>query len=446
MPRLAGDWFVDLFTSEAEKLIESIRLRGGGRQLEGLPSYWWVPGLPEPAGNRRVAAVDGGGGLEPAGGAGALYIARAYGYVEAGEPERGLELRYYPVRESRVLDALRSWLEHRIAVRLALRLPPGSVLLMDGSLWVTVTAGLTALAKLASHGAQSLGLVYTALLSGYMLAEIAGLVRAARERGVTVAYVSKDHGFRALKEKVLLEAVAERVRALQPLASRALDYYPLAFREQLLEARRLVPHELRGAFDAALDMSYRDSFFIADAAGQGPGYSWVLRMPPPLRLSRALARGGIKGLVERAASRAEALLAGEPEAEEFRSLAERLPGLLDELPCSRMIYVRLGAGDAPLLAEFPGEPGCYYSPGRVLEEPGAREEELVAVLRAGYAGPEYYNVQLVAAHMNATLTSSQLAGYIRLLEQLAAARGLQLRLARRSIMGRTLARRRRRLV
>ena len=447
MPRLAGDWFIDLFTSEAEKLIESLRSRSGARQVDAPPAYWWIPGLPEPRGSRGlVAAVDGGGGLEPLGSSGAVYIARAYGYVEGGEPERGLELRFYPVRETRVLDALRSWLEHRIAVRLAYRLPPGSILLMDGSLWATVTAGLTALARLASRGVQSLSWVYAALLSGYMLAEVSGLARAARERGVTVAYVSKDHGLRALKEKIFLETAAEKVRALQPLVSRALDYYPLALREQLLEARRLVPSELRGIFDAALDMSYRDTSFLSDTTGPGLGYSWLLRMPPPQKLSQALARGGVRGLIERAAARAEALLAEEPEAEEFRSLAERLPRLLDELPCSRMFYVRLGVGDHPLLVELPGEPGCYYSPGRVLEEPGSLVEEVVATLRNGYAGPEYYNVQLIAAHMNATLTSSQLASYMRLLEQLAAALGLQLRLARRSLTSRSLPRKRRRLV
>lgn len=445
--RLAGDWFIDLFTGEAEKLIESLRGRTTARQGLGAPSaYWWIPGLPEPHSSGVIAAVDGGGGLEPLGGFGAIYIARAYGYVEGGEPERGLELRFYPVRELRVLDALRSWLEHRVAVRLVYRLPPGSILLMDGSLWATVTAGLTAVAKLASRGVQSLGWVYAALLSSYMLAEVSELVRSAGERGITIAYVSKDHGLRALKEKVLLEAVAERVRALQPLVSRALDYYPLALREQLLEARRLVPSELRGIFDAALDMSYRDTGFIQDTTGPGPGYSWLLRLPLPQRLSQVISRGGLKGLVERAAAKAEALLAEEPEAEEFRSLAERLPRLLDELPCSRMLYVRLNSSDHPLLVELPGEPGCYYSPGRVLEEPGSTVEEVVAALRRGYAGPEYYNIPLIAAHMNATLSSSQLTSYMRLLEQLAAARGLQLRLARRSLIGRNLPRRRRRLL
>ena len=445
---MAGDWFLDLFTGEAERLLSQLREEAGSRQAGGgVPVYWWVAGLPEPGGDPGpVAAVDGGGGMVPLSTGGTVYVARAYGYVEEGEPERALELRLYSARDSRVLDALRSWVEHRAAVRLVLRLPPGSLLLMDGSYWVLATAALTAVAKLAKGLVQSMAGVYTAVLSAYTLVELAELAELASQRGVTLAYVSKDHGFRALKEKVLLDMVSSAAPQLEPLLRGALEWYPLALRDRLLEARRLVPEGLRPVYDAALDTSYRDPVFMAETVGPGPGYTWLLRLPPPRRLHRVVATRGSRGLVDAAADRASQLVAGEREAEEMSSLRDRLARAVDQLPATRMLYVRLAAGDAPLLVEVPGEPGGYHSPGRVLEEPGSTVVDLVARLARHYAGPDYYNVPLVAAHLNATLDGGQLRLYTRLLEQLAAAHGAPLALARRTGMAGLKRRRRRRRI
>ena len=434
-----GDWFIDLFTSEAEKLLETLRSRGVGLRGASVDGYWWVPGLPGACGDCVVAAVDGGGGVQPLAMGWTLYIARAYGYVEGGEPERGLELRVYPVRDLRVLDALRAWLEHRIAVRLVHRLPSGSVLLMDGSLWAAVTAALRSVARLAANRVEGLGAVYAALLSVYLLMEVATLARTAAERGVRLAYVSKDHGFRALKEKLLLEAAAgEASGGLAELVGRALSYYPLALREQLVAARRLVPAHARPLYDAGLDPSYRDSAFLTDAVGAGAGYSWQLRLPPPQPVVRMLERGGLGRLLEAAAERAYSLLGDEPEAGEFRDLATRAPSLLDQLPGVSMFYVRLSPGDSPLLVEVPGQPGGYYSTGRPLLEPDPAVEEVVSVLVKGYGGPDYYNIPLIAAHLNATLTYRQMEEYMVLLESLAAAQGVRLELSRRYTLSRLL--------
>ncbi|MEB3851578.1 MAG: DNA double-strand break repair nuclease NurA [Desulfurococcales archaeon] len=438
-----GDWFLDLFTSEAEKLLEGL---GEARGAVEPPRYWWVPGLPE-AGDPppAVAAVDGGGGVIDLGSRGAVYVARAFGYVEEGEPDRLLDMRFYATRDSRVLDALRTWVEHRVASRLALRLPPGSIVLMDGSYWVTVTAAFTALAKLASGRVSSLASVYTGVLSGHALAEIARAAEIARSRGVRIAYVSKDHGLRALKEKVLLDEVSRAVPAVSELVRRSLEWYPLRGRDALLEARRLLPDRLKPLLEAALDPAYRDPVFVDDAVGRTPGYSWVLRLPPPRRLSLAISQGGPAALAERAAEKAVSILGpGGPGAAEAEALREKLPRLLDQLPAARMGYVRLSPGDGLLLVEEPGEPGGYYSPGRVLEPPGSGWSWLVALLASQYSGPEYYNIPLIAAHLNATLSSDQLERYARLLESLAAARGLELRRARRAAIAGRLSRRRRR--
>lgn len=441
-----GDWFLDLFTGEAEKLLDTLpRARGGG--LGGAPAYWWVPGLPEPGGAAAVAAVDGGGALVPLRGGGALYIARAYGYVEGGEPERVLELRYYPAREAAVLDALRSWLEHRAATRLALRLPPGSVLLMDGSLWAAATVALGAVVRLARGLVQGPGGVYTGVLSAYTLVEMRQLFDTAARRGLLVAYVSKDHGYRGLKEKLLLEQAAALEPRLEPLVRAALEWYPLpgSARLRLLEARAGLEGEALRLLDAGLDPSYRDPVFVDEHAGRGQGYSWLLRLPPPARLHRAIARMGSRGVAEAAAERALQLLPpGEREALELEEMSRRLAEAVDQLPAPLLQYLRPAPGDPLLLVEHPGAAGGYHSGGRVLEEPRGAALEALAAVAAGYAGPEYYNIPLVAAHLNATLTGGQLANYLRLLESLAAARGMSLGLARRASMARRFSRRRRR--
>ncbi|BEP17464.1 DNA double-strand break repair nuclease NurA [Pyrofollis japonicus] len=427
-----GDWFIDIFTSEAEKLIDILKERRESRILIRAPNYWWLHGLPARSPSTVTAAVDGGGGIQPLAFGWSVYIARAYGYVEGGEPERGLELRIFPVRDTRVLDALRSWLEHRVATTLAARLGASDTILMDGSLWVTVSAAFASLARLASGNVESIAGVYTALFSAYLLAEIVKFVETAQSRRIVVAYVSKDHGFRAYKEKVLLDFVAEKTPVLGDLVNRALEWYPLALRDQLIAARRLVPAEYRPVFDAALDPSYRDALFLADVVGgNAVGYTWILNMPPSRRVAKILQKGGIRTLVERAIAKAETLLGDEPEVEELRSIGYRLMSELDRLPRIKMLYVKLSPEDYPLLVEVPGSPGDYYSPGRLLEEPGNDAEHVVALLKSQYAGPSYYNIPLIAAHINATFTGSQLDQYMALLEQLANARGVSIRFARR---------------
>jgi hypothetical protein len=427
-----GDWFIDLFTGEAEKIIEHLAGKLARRQFDVEP-YWWVPGLPSPSdGGSVVAAVDGGGGIIPLAGGGALYVARAYGYVEGSDPERLLELRFYGARDTRVLDALRSWVEHRVAVRLALRLPPGSILLMDGSLWATITSSLLALIKLARGTIHSLGGVYTALLSGYTLAEIVKLVEVAEKQGIVLAYVSKDHSYRALKEKVLLEHVAKAAPSLEQVIASAIEWYPLNNRDILLEARRLVPEAYRAAYDAALDPSYRDTLFLQDTVGQAPGYTWQLTLPPPRNISQALMKGGPRGLAERAAEKTRQLIPGEPEVAEMDSLAERLPKTIDSLPGVRMQYIRFSPQDNPVLVEQPEPTTTYHTTGRILVEPNTKNTALIAQLAKHYAGPEYYNIPLIAAHINATLHTTQLEAYTRLLEQLAATRGLKLATTRRT--------------
>ncbi len=438
----SGDWFIDLFTAEAERLIELLARR---RVPQPPPATgWWIAGLPSQAPESQpVAAVDGGGGIQPLAGGGSIYVARAYGYSSWGEPKRLLELRYYPVRDTRVLDALRSWIEHQVAMALAADAPRGTVLLMDGSLWALLTVSVSSVLRTAVSEPSGVGGLYTAMLSLYTLTAVVELNDVAARRGVTVAYVSKDHSYRFLKESILLSKAGERSPEVRELAERALAWYPLAEREALLRVRRSVgDEEVRQLMDAALDPSYRDPAFIDDSVGGSIGYSLQVSVPPPRRVAQLVVRMGVKGVVEAVCRRIEDYL-GVEEASECWGTVARFASTLDRLPGVLASYLRLSPGDSPLLVETARREPGYFSPGRSLLEPGREFETLISVLVRDYGGPQYYNIPLLTAHASATLTRQQMESYIRLLEGLAAAHGLHLKLARRTLVARTTRRRRR---
>ncbi|HIC99571.1 MAG TPA: DNA double-strand break repair nuclease NurA [Pyrodictiaceae archaeon] len=432
-----SDWFLDLLSAEAEKLIDQLKERP--QYVLNVSQDWWITGLPRPLNEKTmVYAVDGGGGIQPLAGGGAIYIARAFAYAPNQEPERLLELKFYPTRDTRVLDALRSLLEHRVAVRTVLKRQP-PVLLIDGSYRATILTTLATIYRAASSRLHSLSLLYAALLSMELLITVEELARLALENNVVVAYVSKDHAYRVLKEKILLEAIAQVNPCLRKLIEQALAWYPLGEREKLLAIRRKLGIRERGLLDVALDMSYRDTQFIVDTIGVTIGFTLPLRVPPPHQLHKMLTYIGLKHVVERLCSNMEKYL-GDNEASICWTNAERLVTALDQLPAPLFIYVRLDPNDTPLLVELFAAPGSIYSPGRILEEPSEPVERVLAALVRDYAGPDYYNIPLIAAHLNATLSGSQMLAYMRLLESLAAARGVQLKFARRSIIGRRLTR------
>jgi len=428
-----SDWFLDLLSAEAEKLIDKLKERP--HYALNVPQDWWITGLPKPLSEKTmVYAVDGGGGIQPLAGGGAIYVARAFAYASNQEPERLLELRFYPTRDTRVLDMLRSWLEHRVAIRVVLRRQP-PVLLIDGSYRATTLTALATIYRAASSRLHSLSVLYAALLSIELLVAVEELARLAFENNVAIAYVSKDHTYRVLKEKILLEAIAQVNPRLRRLIEQALAWYPLGEREKLLAIRRELSVRERGLLDVALDMSYRDAQFIVDAIGVAVGFTLPLRVPLPHQLHKILTYIGLKRIVERLCSNMEKYL-GDSEASVCWANADRLVSALDQLPAPLFIYVRLDPNDAPLLVELFATPGSIHSPGRILEEPSELVERVLAILVRDYAGPDYYNIPLIAAHLNATLSKGQMSAYMRLLESLAAARGLQLKFARRSIIGR----------
>jgi len=445
-----SDWFLDLFTAEAEKLISKPLQAAHG--LQGVDTSWWVGGLPEPAEEDVVVgAVDGGGGIQPLAGGGALYIARAFGVTGPvqEEPERGLELRLYPVRDSRILDALRSWVEHRVASSLAMRLRriggSGSILLMDGSYRALVSAALVSIAKASRGRLESLSHAYLALLSLELIVSVKELFTQASRAGILLAYVSKDHSYSFLKEYVLLSHVASKAPETMKRINDSLQWYPLKSRHELLELSRSLDEELRQALLAALDQSYRDTAFIWDMVGGEPGYTHLLTIPPSHRLhSFYTSRGGVRRVVETLCSSIERILPGE-EAEACWGDVDRAVEAIDSLPGVGAMYVRLQAMEQPLLVETPAGHG-FWAPGRRMLLPDVEAEKLIAVLYRDYGGEDYYNIYLVAAHVNATLTGRQMEAYMRLLDVLASAHGVRLMLARRSTMHRGLRGRRRRRI
>ena len=95
------------------------------------------------------------------------------------------------MRDSRVLDSLRSIVEHRTALRSLERLRDGGdnpLVLMDGSYRATVSAAITAV-KRAAYGYVNLSSLYAGLFSLELLVILSRLFSAALEAGVAIAYV-----------------------------------------------------------------------------------------------------------------------------------------------------------------------------------------------------------------------------------------------------------------
>ncbi len=442
MSNRASDWFLDVFTAEAERIIEKLKESTASR-LHKTPTYWWVNGVPNPPKTYEVAAVDGGAAIQPLLNGGAIYVVRAYGHHPSLEPERMLEMKILPVRDSRILDALRIIIEHQTASRLALRVKSNTLLLMDGSLWTIIVNCLKRVYRLALNRVESLGSLYLSLYSLEALVALSDFLSVTSRRGINVVYVSKDHSFRVVKEKVLLELVAESAKELREIILSSLQYYPIPDRMKLLRLRKAVPPHLQQVYDAAIDLSYRDTAFIQDAVGLSIGYTWPLTIPPPIQLhANIISRGGVRWLIEAACENALELLDGEDVGVCYD--ASRLVKALESLPRIKGVYVRFAMDDNPLLIEVPENPGDFYATGRVFLEPDERLEFILSVLAGEYEGPLYYNVPLIIAHMNATIQSSQLNNYMKLLEALAAARGVILPLARRTRIHSALKRRWRR--
>ena len=434
---MPGDWFIDMFTSELDKLLSELK-RGDERLSAEIPrDFWWVPRLPPPARDPRVAAVDGGSGAEPLVGGSAFYVARAMAvFNPPGDPVKLIDVKLLPLRDSRVLDSLRAIVEQRAALRALERLPAGeeeTVLLMDGSYRALVSAAVTAI-KRAAYGYVNLSALYAGLFSLELLVVAARLFRSAVEKGVAIAYVSKDSGYRSFKEAVLLkllEEAAERegLEELAELAAKAARIYPLkTLRERLLTWRKRVPPRIRPILDMILDIGYRDVLFIDDYTGGAVGHTVVLEVG-----LGGLYGGDIGAAVDRMCRRIEEYLGGF-EAENCRGLAPDAVQAYQMLPATRMMYVRLGYRDTLLLVETPGY-NTIASDQRRLDTVGELDERVLRVLVAGYAGPRFYNRWLVAAHEAATLRGEQLVLYAKIFDALAQTRGVKLRLARRTGVG-----------
>ena len=434
--RSNGDWFIDMFTGELDKLLARLK-EGEARLSVEIPLDWWVPRIPGAAERPTLVAIDGGGGFEPLVGGSALYVARAMGiFNPEGDPVKLIDVKLLPVRDSRVLDALRSIVEHRTALRALERLRDAGenpVVLMDGSYRATVSAAVTAI-KRAAYGYVNLSSLYTGLFSLELLVIMSRLFSAAVENGVAIAYVSKDASYRSFKETVLLSLLAERAEAeglheLSMLASEAARVYPLKTRrEELLAWRRRAPPTIRPLIDMVLDIGYKDVMFIEDFTGESVGHTLALE----------LGLGGLYGAdiepaVERMCDRVEEYIGG-PEAENCRGLALDAVRAYQMLPATRMVYVKLEPSGEPLLVETLGA-SRLVSDSRSLKPLNDQEEYLLRVLVAGYAGPRFYNTWLVAAHEAAALRGEQLMLYAKIFDAFAHMRGVRLRLARRTRVG-----------
>jgi len=429
----SGDWFFDLFTSEAEKLLSSMSYSVLPSIGEEYSAGWWVSDLPDGV-DAEVAAVDGGGGYIQFSG-GVIYVVRAYGYISGGEPERLLELKLHYVRDSRVLDSLRTWLELRAARRLLYRLRRGSYLFMDGSLRSTIASALSSIMLLGRRGVSSLSSIYASLYSMYTIAELVELVREARDSGINIVYISKDSSYTVLKEKILLEKIASTLSSdKREFIVNELAWYPLSRRSRLVRVRKEISKDLRSIYDLGLDRSYFDQHFIIDSIRGRRGYSKLIRVPPSKIISSYFS--GSIDLLERIAEYTVDVLGDSKDLWEFETALKRFIDKLPLIPSTLSSYVRVSVFDWPFLVEIPWLEKKFFEPGRNFVDNYRGFEDVVSVIINFYVDSAFYNVPLVVAHNNATIDSKQLDLYMRFLENLAYLYNTPLRSTRRTLMAR----------
>ncbi len=429
-----GDWFFDLFTSEAEKLLTSISGVVFPPIGEEYLGSWWIDSLPDGV-DAEVAAVDGGGGFIQFSG-GVVYIVRAYGYVSGDEPERLLELKLHYVRDSKILDSLRNWLELRVARRVLYRLKRGAFLFMDGSLRSTIVSSLSSIMALGGkRGISSSSLIYSLLYSLYSIIELVELVREAKNKGVSIVYISKDSSYTVLKEKILLEKIASTLsNDKRELIINELAWYPLSHRSKLAYIRREVNSAMRSIYDVGLDKSYFDQHFIADVIKSRRGYSKLLRIPPSKIMTRYFDK--YRDLLEKIVEYSVDVLGDGKDLWEFENASKRFIDKLPLIPSTVSSYVKIGIFDWPFLVEIPWLDKKFFEPGREFVDDSREFEEIISVIVNFYVDSAFYNVPLVVAHNNATIDAKQLDLYARFLENLAYQYNTPLRSARRTLLAR----------
>ncbi len=430
------DWFFDIIASRLPVVEELLKRYSS---VTAIPSWikekkslWWVEkSINVDIDRIELAAVDGGGGYADLLGGGGFYIARAVAvYSSRSNPSRELLIDIVKYRARGYLDVIRMLAEIRVAQRAIQYLLPNSILLMDGSFYVTLNYLFTKFFKIISKP-DRVGLGEFYLLNRLLetIIELIKFVKSARKKNVLVAFVSKDSTLKVLKEYLAYMFFNEKYPKLAEL----MEKYPISNRKVFLRIyREASDPELKSMLSLILDTSYKDIQLIADLVGASRGYTKPLLLGA---LTEPVKRLRDKNYLKQLLSDTISIYPFREKQEEFNKQVDVLINEIDSLRTPILSYVKISKTEPPLMIEI-------FSQKSIIETIGTRKfidetpyfDTITKILYRDYKGRKYYNLWLMYAHNYAKLSRKQFLYYIRYIEALLSKKHIRIPFTRRYSM------------
>ncbi len=430
------DWFFDIIASMLPTVEEMLKKYSS---VTTIPSWinekkslWWVEkNVRADVDKVELAAIDGGGGYADLLGGGGFYIARAVAvYSSRSNPSRELLIDIVKYRARGYLDVIRTLAEIRVAQRAVQYLLPNSILLMDGSFYVTINYLFTKLLKIISKP-DRIGLGEFYLLDRLLetIIELVKFMENVEKRNILVAFVSKDSTLKVLKEYLAYMFFNEKYPKLAEL----MEKYPVGNRKIFLRIyRESDDPELKSMLSLILDTSYRDIQLITDLVGTSKGYTKPLLLGA---LTEPIKRLRDKNYLKQLLSDTISIYPFRGKQEEFNKQVETFINKVDSLKTPILSYVKVSEKEPPLMVEI-------FSQESIIETIGTRKfvnensyfDKVVRTLYRDYKGRRYYNLWLMYAHNYARLGRKQFLYYIRYIEALLSRKHIRIPFTRRYSM------------
>lgn len=410
--------FIDLFLEELDKKAQKI-INVIEDSPERLNLYRellrdkWHPLPAEAQLNKTIYAVDSSdGGIELRGGA-TIHITRSIAVSNTNDEKRCLRVNVFYAKNQRdYVDyrrLAREHVEHQAALKALENMDQGDLLLIDGSLYGRM---LHVFRPLKIHGLE------------HFLAEYVDtyhkLLAEALEKNVTLVGVSKDSKSTLLKEALLHEKLLETPVNSQ-LKTKLEELYsdlarnPRKTLEKIARMRQLniLPEEIYQIFLEASNPE--PDVKILGNLQLSPGCSspliLSLKKEHSGQLEVFLQRDKEK-IKERLRISFSEILSDEDTLEKLAQSVSKIA----EYPPIIMLYAIFREKDIPLRVDI-AAPGISAAETTFLKNAPPVVRDVLATLRALYAGLKHYNVLLEAADDKVKMRRKNVEYYKQIIER-----------------------------
>jgi len=433
MPKFL-DLFVDEIRKKRERLKESLE-KGRASSLDddfrALLVQNWHP-LPDgEVRDLHLVAVDGSRGLREYANGSRFYVVRAFGLSNKGEKFRRLQTEVFLARGS--TEDIERFIQQKtefVEIALALEAIPhlkGSkkLILIDGSLYGRM---MHLLRDCPVEGDRGFLLRYVDVYSK--------LLEACRRRNVILLGVSKDSRAEFMRNEFLSQLCLRELRSLSSSVSMReikelencvamIDSRPGACFEIL--AKHKEKHgSLLDRFEQIMieHLHARPDFQLVLNYASGPGYSRPIELAVTEHFQRDLRRmeKNPEGYVRRMFK--NSLIENRHREEEFLKYAVDMVHKVLKFPTIVSFHLLLDSRDTPLRIDVPSwtlgseNTSSLLKRNRFINDVDGVVEDLVRMLKIGYAGLMDYNVWLKRADEEVKLHMRDVdAIYERVLEK-----------------------------